>query len=544
MTAPPPPQRSRLGIGCLRLDTALRLVDATPHALVTLECEAEDLVGRHVGEVLSVRHRRERAAWLRALARGESANDDMPAALSIGGKVRYVRLRSAPAVEGGTLLMVESLRSDSLTRRLLVEAMRWRRIVEDAELGVVVLDANDRVLDTNRCAHALLAMRSAHGVPLAEGSATGLDFYALLDAPGLRGHDRGSHVETIVREERTLRVRCSPVVVPGEGRIGTVIAVVDLTPQRRLQTELERSHALSSELARRLEELHSMELELRQAQKLEAVGRLASGVAHEINTPMQYIGDNLHFLRRATLALLGLVDELEQIIAEPGVPPAVTAKLEAAIARAKVPRLRQRLPIALDGADEGVAAVSAIVQALKSFAHPGAVQRVPVDLNAALQSTLTVSRNEWKYVAEVETRLDPDLPQVLGLPGELNQVFLNLVINAAHAIVDAGRTENDGRGHILVETVGLGDLVEVRIVDDGCGMSEAVAQRVFDPFFTTKGVGRGTGQGLSIARNIVVDKHGGELRFESTPGVGTTFVIRLPVGLPVALPAVHEEHAA
>ncbi len=543
MNAPPPP-RSRLGIGCLRIDTALRLVDATPHALVTLECEAADLVGRHIGEVLSVRHRRERAAWLRALARGEAANDDMPAALSIGGKVRYVRLRSAPAVEGGTLLMVESLRSDSLTRRLLVEAMRWRRIVEDAELGVVVLDADDRVLDTNRCAHALLAMRSAHGVPLAEGAATGLDFYALLDAPGLRSRDRASHVETIVREERTLRVRCSPVVVPGEGRIGTVIAVVDLTPQRRLQAELERSHALSGELARRLEELHSMELELRQAQKLEAVGRLASGVAHEINTPMQYIGDNLHFLRRATLGLLGLVDEIEQIVAEPGVPPAVVAKLAAAIARAKVPRLRERLPIALDGANEGVTAVSAIVQALKSFAHPGAVQRVPVDLNAALQSTLTVSRNEWKYVAEVETRFDPDLPQVLGLPGELNQVFLNLVINAAHAIVDAGRTEDDARGHIRVETACDGDVVEVRIVDDGCGMSEAVAERVFDPFFTTKGVGRGTGQGLSIARNIVVDKHGGDLRFESTPGVGTTFVIRLPVGLPTALPAVHEEHAA
>ena len=182
---------------------------------------------------------------------------------------------------------------------------------------------------------------------------------------------------------------------------------------------------------------------------------------------------------------------------------------------------------------DGTTRVTGIVRAMKDFAHPDQGERVGADLNRMLTTTLTVARNEYKHVANLELDLT-ELPPVLCNVGELNQVFLNIIVNAAHAVGDVvKRTQSPGR--ITIRTHLDGDIAVVEIADTGGGIPAAIRERVFDPFFTTKAVGKGTGQGLAIARAIVVEKHGGQLTFESVEGNGTTFTIRLPVAAPMQI---------
>ena len=275
-----------------------------------------------------------------------------------------------------------------------------------------------------------------------------------------------------------------------------------------------------------------MELDLRLAQKLEAVGQLAAGIAHEINTPTQFVGDTVRFLGDAFGDLIDLLAAYEALLgaAERGpVPSALIAVVRAAEDRADLDYLRSRVPGAVERADDGVQRVATIVRAMREFAHPPTAAKAPVDVNAALRSTLVVATNEYKYVADVETELG-ELPPVMCDGGDMNQVFLNLVVNAAHAIVDANRG-TARRGTIRIRTVAEGDHVRVSVGDTGTGIAPEVADRIYDPFFTTKDVGRGTGQGLAIARQIVVERHGGSIDFETQAGRGTTFHVRLPVVL-------------
>ena len=197
-------------------------------------------------------------------------------------------------------------------------------------------------------------------------------------------------------------------------------------------------------------------------------------------------------------------------------------------AAADIAYLTEELPKSIEQTLQGVARVAKIVRAMKDFSHPGAVEKVPTDLNHAVESTVTVAHNEWKYVADLDLVLDPQLPRVSCLPGELNQVILNLVINAAHAIGDVVGDGAGGKGRIRVSTSRQGDWAEIRVQDSGTGIPEAVRGRIFDPFFTTKAVGKGTGQGLTIAHLVVVKQHGGTIEFETALGKGTTFIVRLP----------------
>jgi signal transduction histidine kinase len=187
------------------------------------------------------------------------------------------------------------------------------------------------------------------------------------------------------------------------------------------------------------------------------------------------------------------------------------------------------VPKAIDQTLEGVERVARIVRAMKEFSHPGSAEKTAINLNQAIESTITVARNEWKYVADLVLELEPSLPPVFCLPGEFNQVVLNLVINASHAIAERVGDGSKGKGKITVGTRRDGDWVEVRVQDTGAGIPRAIQNRMFEPFFTTKPVGKGTGQGLAIARSVIVDKHGGTIHFESEEGVGTTFVLRLPI---------------
>jgi len=165
---------------------------------------------------------------------------------------------------------------------------------------------------------------------------------------------------------------------------------------------------------------------------------------------------------------------------------------------------------------------------MKDFSHPGRETKTLVHLGKAIENTVTVARNEWKYVATIETDFEPNLPAVPCYESEFNQVVLNIVVNAAHALENAGHEES-GQGVIRISARSDRDFVEVRIADNGCGISEDVLGRIFDPFFTTKEIGKGTGQGLSIARSVIVEKHGGTIGVESKQGVGTTFILRLPL---------------
>ena len=280
-----------------------------------------------------------------------------------------------------------------------------------------------------------------------------------------------------------------------------------------------------------IRERKKLEVELRVAQKLDAVGRLAAGIAHEINTPIQFVGDNAHFLRDAFRDGMKLQRKYEQLHAEAArgpVAPDLLAEVQAVRKEIDWDYLEVEVPKAIEQVLDGVNRVATIVRAMKEFSHVDrSSDKTATDLNKALESTLVVARNELKYVADVETDFG-SLPPVVCHLGDLNQVFLNLLINAAHAIGDVVETTGC-KGRIKVKTRPDGDWVEVSIQDTGAGIPEEIRDRIFDPFFTTKRVGEGTGQGLALARAVVVEKHGGALTFETKVGQGTTFYIRLPV---------------
>lgn len=282
-------------------------------------------------------------------------------------------------------------------------------------------------------------------------------------------------------------------------------------------------------LIRDVTQRQQLESQLLQAQKLESIGQLAAGVAHEINTPLQFIGDNARFAQTALERILKLLNEYRSDFAELESED-LNAKYKKLERRAKLPYLTENGPSALTSCVEGVERVAEIVAAMKEFSHPGSDSPVPSDLNRALVSTATVSRNEWKHIAEMEMSLAEDLPAVSCFAGEVNQCFLNIIVNAAHAMRDKFGEKKSGL--IRIETSKLEDGVEIRIQDNGPGIPERVQERIFDPFFTTKGVGQGTGQGLSIARKTIVETHGGDLDCQSVLGEGTTFIIRLPIDFP------------
>ncbi len=280
-------------------------------------------------------------------------------------------------------------------------------------------------------------------------------------------------------------------------------------------------------------EQHRLEMQLRQAQKMESIGQLAAGIAHEINTPIQYVSDNNRFLRDCFANLECLLREYDQVLGA-AKSDALSEKLLAEASRARdsadLEYLTAEIPLAIDQSLEGLERVASIVRAMKEFSHPGADEKIPTDLNHCIESTLTVARNEWKYVADLQFDPDPRLPLVPCYPNDFNQVVLNLVVNAAHAIADAPKSEPAVKGNISVSTHLDDDCAELRIADTGTGIPENIRSRVFDPFFTTKIVGRGTGQGLSLAYSVIVDKLGGSIHFSSEVGQGTTFVVRLPLG--------------
>ena len=274
-----------------------------------------------------------------------------------------------------------------------------------------------------------------------------------------------------------------------------------------------------------------LEVQLQLAQKLESIGRLAAGVAHEINTPTQFITDNVRFLKDAFAKIESVLVKyraMQAVAMDPSACVAAGATVDALAKEIELDYLSSEIPRCLEQSMEGLNRVARIVLSLKEFAHPNSPELTPVDLNRIIETSLVVSRHEWKYVAEVITDLAPDLPPVPCVADEFNQVILNLVINAAHAIGDALKIRGGNLGKIFVRTRREPPWIVVEIEDTGTGIPDEARDHVFEPFFTTKSVGKGTGQGLAIVHTVVVKHHHGTIDLSTVPGQGTKFTLRLP----------------
>jgi PAS domain S-box-containing protein len=382
------------------------------------------------------------------------------------------------------------------------------------------------------------AMAAAHGYEPAEllGQSAKLLVATEHSKPEVRAIDDAMRTGTSVRTDLRARRKDGSCFHAGifvgpvqnaHGDVTHYVAVgADITA--RLEEEANRRR-LQEQLVNEMRERERMASELRLAHKLEAVGQLAAGIAHEINTPVQYVGDSVYFLQSAARDLEGLLQIYRREI--DALPPggalsAACERLRHAEARADLDFLRDEVPKAIERALDGIGRVTHIVRAIKEFAHPDGHEQKAADINHAIETTLTVTRNEYKYCATVVPQLGA-LPEVICNVGELNQVLVNLIVNAAHAIQESGKDAATGR--ITITTAVDGDAVLIRVADNGCGIPGPNLERIFDPFFTTKEVGKGTGQGLSIARSIIVERHGGRIGVTSEVGLGTEFTVHLPI---------------
>lgn len=322
------------------------------------------------------------------------------------------------------------------------------------------------------------------------------------------GIGSNTYVEGVVKhaDGRTFPVSryLVPMEIQGEQHIGVIM--LDITERKNLERRLNV------------------------AQKLESVGELASGIAHEINTPIQYVGDSIRFVEEAFEDILEIMDVYAELAGECGsedVGLALLEKIEELKDDADLEFVSREIPKACARALDGTDRVATIVRAMKSFAHPGDGQKSAVEINSALENTILVSKNEWKYVAEIVKDFDP-IPAVQCLPGDVNQVFLNILVNAAHAIGDVVGSSGE-KGTITIFTRADDEFVHVGFTDTGGGIPPKLREKIFDPFFTTKEVGRGTGQGLAIVHDIVVERHGGTIDLQSEIGKGSTFIVSLPI---------------
>lgn len=409
--------------------------------------------------------------------------DSIPAVL-------YLAIPLGPRCTGGKLAFV-SRKIESLTgyqpEQLLTDTELWTDLIHP--------DDRDKVLAAySNCSRQAKAFEAQYRIMHKDGSAR--------------------HVHNIAEP-----------VFNDRGEVTRIAGIVtDISPRKRAEQELSRT------------------------QMLQSIGRLSAGIAHEINTPIQFIGDNMQFLSDSfgkLNLLLKRYSSLHEADQRGQISQELVQGLFQAEQEVELEFLQNEIPKAIRQSLDGIRRVTTIVAAMRDFCHLDERRKVAADLNKALQSTLVILRNELKYIADVQTHFDPNLPKVMCYLDDLHQVFLNLMINAIHSIAEvvaAGNTvrcpaENDRpasgrrseRGLITVSTKLKGDEVVIKIADTGAGIPPENRTKIFDSFFTTKTPGKGTGQGLSIARSIVVDKHGGTLHFDTEVAVGTTFTIRLPI---------------
>ncbi len=420
----------------------------------------------------------------------------------------------------------------ALHRQLTLRALsrsesKFRSLVEAASVGIAIL-SHGKVLYLNP--HLLkLTGRAAEDLPLS--------VLRLVDRPEIR------------RVARQLRAKMSkPLLSPGYSvrlrhpREGWLDTEVTAEPIRYQGQEAQLLFVQD------VTERNKLQEQLFHSSKLEAIGVLASGIAHEINTPIQYVGDNVQFAMEAFEDLNGLVRaclEMIDSLSPEGRQSEEATRIRRLCEEMDLEFLREEIPRALEQSTEGLGHVRDIVRAMRVFGHQESGEFTAADLNEIVQNSLIVSRNEWKHTAQIELDLDPDLPPIQCQAGGIQQVILNILINAAHAVADevrgaGGEVPERGdpsgsgapKGRIAISTRAVEMGVQVSVADTGGGIPDDIHDRIFDPFFTTKVVGKGTGQGLSLAHQIVTEGHGGILTFDTRPGDGTTFHVVLPLAPP------------
>ena len=400
-----------------------------------------------------------------------------------------------------------SLRSFEAQQALRQSEERYRKIFENAGSAVFICKNSGEFLDVNHVAGTLLEY------PQEELRALTLQN---IEAP-----NRSEFRTGLNKAFQTGKACCETALLTRTGKM----PAVEITMSR---ISFQDGHAVHC-LVRDVSAQKDLEIKLLHAQKMESVGQLAAGIAHEINTPAQYIGDNIRFLQESFQDLLSLVNLCDTACTSPAASiSSLTTELTRNKQEMDYEFLTSEIPQAIHQSLDGIEKISRIVQATKRFSHPGSETRTPADINEILENTLTVAQNEIKYHADVVREYTPNLPQIPCFAGDLGQALLNIIINAAHAV--GKRFEDDTRrGIIRIETRIWNGWAEIKIQDTGCGIPEEFQDKIFNPFFTTKEVGKGTGQGLALAYTIIADKHGGTITFVSREGEGTIFTIRLPL---------------
>ncbi len=395
--------------------------------------------------------------------------------------------------------------------KLVLQSSQLSAILDSALAGMCLADKDRMIVRANAYAHRVFGYDSEELCGLALHHIFDAEYIRSVQAMGFESASLSEHAD----EETT-------GLLKGGGTVPIELSASELFLDDQRFT-LWIFHDITKRKAQEAER-DQLEQELRQAQKLEALGILASGVAHEINTPVQFIGDNLRFLEDAFGDLFAELETSEQ--SGEAEAPAAAITIDPSPEASEVDYFTKEVPEAIQQSLDGVSRIAEIVAAVREFSHPGTKEKSPLEVNTAIQSTITLSTNHWKYVADLNTEFEADLPEVMCVPGEFNQVVLNLVVNAAQAIEGLAAAD---RGAITVRTRSSQDHVEVSVCDTGGGIPPHVQSKMFDPFFTTKDVGKGTGQGLSLIHSIVVKKHGGTITFDTSEGVGTTFYVRWPI---------------
>ncbi len=404
--------------------------------------------------------------------------------------------------------------------KIILQAKReWEQIIDSIPDCVFLLDREYNIIKLNKT--------MAKAFNLHPRNIVGKKCYEVVHGskkiPEFCPHKhllKKKHPITIEAYEKQLggdiEITATPYLDPDGTIIGSVYIVRNISNRKKAEKEREL-----------------LNLQLLQAQKLEAVGQLAAGIAHEINTPIQYVGSNLDFFKEAFEDISILVVELNRflkIAKEKRLSDTDIKELESLFEEIDWEYLEEEVPSALEQAKEGVNRVTKIVRAMKEFSHPGVKEKKPHNINSIIETTVTISKNEWKYVSDLKLDLDNDLPEIPCLKDELGQVFLNMIVNSAHAISE--KVEKDPsfeKGLIAITTAHNDDRVVITIKDNGNGIPERIKNKIFEPFFTTKDTGKGTGQGLAISRDVIVKKHNGDITVDSIVGEGTKFTISLPV---------------
>ena len=437
----------------------------------------------------------------------------------------YILLMTAKNKSSDLLTVMEAGADDYVTKpfnpeelrlrlragcRVLESEERYRVIAQTASDGIVTADETGRIQFANDAAAAIFGF--------SDGELLWRDFESL--APG--------YLECFARSGGSANSPEAPIELVGKHKTGREMPL-EISLSECVQGP--QNHRLTL-VVRDVTERKRTERQVAQSQRLESIGQLAAGIAHEINTPIQYVGDNIHFLSdsfKGLSALLAAYRELECPAKNAPEEPGLRDRTARLAEEVDIEYLQAEIPKAIQQSLDGVRRVAEIVGAMKELSHPGTTAKCAVDLNHLIGNTILVSKHAWKLVAEVTTDFDSELPTLQCIAGDLSQVILNLIVNAADAIADTVKDKGGIRGRVVISTRRCGDWAEIRVSDNGPGIPESIQPRIFDPFFTTKDVGKGTGQGLAIAHAMITQKHQGTIHLETQKGVGATFVIRLPI---------------